>query len=62
MEDIKHLAEVCQLDLDILKTRYDNELRPIAIGPVKRHDQTRQLWSEAIGKHRRNRGGVRFEL
>jgi hypothetical protein len=55
IEDVKHLAEVCDLDLDVLKARYDDELRPIIIGPVDRHDRTLRLWSEAIREQRRNR-------
>jgi hypothetical protein len=59
MEDVKHLAEVCDLDLDLLKVRYEKELRPIIIGPPGRHDRTLQLWIDAITELRqgqRNRG------
>ena len=53
LEDVKHLAKVQDFDLDLLESRYHQELRPFAIGPVERHDQTLRLWVEAI---RENRG------
>ena len=52
-EDVKQLAAVSHLDLDVLKARYHSELRPIVIGPLDRHDQTLRLWIEAIDEERR---------
>jgi hypothetical protein len=52
-DDVKHLAAAGELDLDVLKSRYENELRPISIGPVDRHDRTLQLWIDAIKEERK---------
>ena len=57
MDDVKHLASACNLDLDVLQDRYRRELRPIIIGPLNRHDQTLQLWIDAIGEQRRGPPG-----
>ena len=54
VEDVRHLAAVCHLDLNLLEDRYRHELRPIVIGSPDRHDQTLQLWIDAI---REARGG-----
>ena len=51
-EDVKHLAKACELDLDLLKSRYLEELRPYLTGPIERHDQTLSLWIEAIREER----------
>ena len=56
MEDVKHLARACQLDLDRLADRYRTEVRPIVIGPAERHDATLRLWIEAIREERQDRG------
>ncbi len=48
MEDVKHLATACNLDLEVLGRRYHEELRPYVIGPVDRHDRTLELWMAAI--------------
>ena len=53
-DDVKRLAAACDLDLDVLKSRYESELRPIVIGPVDRHDRTLQLWIDAITEQRRS--------
>jgi hypothetical protein len=52
MEDVKHLAAARNLDLDVLKERYVQELRHKVIGPVERHDRTLELWIEAIREER----------
>ena len=52
-DDVKHLAAACDLDLEMLKSRYESELRPIVIGTVDRHDRTLQLWIDAITEQRR---------
>jgi hypothetical protein len=52
-DDVKHLAAACELDLDVLKSRYESELRSIVIGPVDRHDRTLQLWIDAINEERK---------
>lgn len=51
-EDVKYLARSQRLDLGVLESRYKNELRPIIIGPLDRHDQTLRLWLEAILEER----------
>lgn len=56
-EDAKYLAQSQRLDLGVLESRYKNELRPIIIGPLDRHDQTLRLWLEAIREERDNGKG-----
>jgi hypothetical protein len=51
-EDVQHLADVRNLDLDLLEARYVQELRPYVFGPVERHDQTLRLWIDAIRETR----------
>src|SRR5215211_509715 len=46
-DDVKHLARIVPLDLNVLKERYDKELRP-DLGNPKREDLTLKLWFEAI--------------
>lgn len=43
-EDVAHLARAVPLDPALLRTRYEQELRPIAIGDLKRLDATLELW------------------
>lgn len=50
-DDVKHLARVAPFDLDILKTRYHNELR-IYLGNPQREDLTLKLWLEMIEESR----------
>ena len=50
-DDVKYLANVVPLDLDILKDRYEQELRPI-LGNPRREDLTLKLWIEAIEEER----------
>lgn len=46
------LVQTQQLDLDLLETRYREELRPEIIGPAERHDQTMRLWLEVFREER----------
>ena len=46
-EDIKHLARTASLDVDLLRTRYGEELRPYALQP-QRLDTTLDLALEMI--------------
>lgn len=52
LDDVKHLARACNLDLDVLERRYRQELRPYLFGPVERHDLTMKLWIDAIRESR----------
>jgi hypothetical protein len=49
--DIRYLARVVPFDLDLLRERYQIELRPY-LGNPKREDLTLQLWIEAIEEDR----------
>jgi hypothetical protein len=46
-DDVKHLARVVPLDLDILQTRFESELRP-NLGNPQRESLTLRLWIDAI--------------
>ncbi len=46
-EDVKYLAFAIPLDLDILQSRYNEELRPY-LGIPEREDLTLKLWIEMI--------------
>lgn len=48
LEDVKHLATTPGFDLDLLESRYNQELRPYLIGPVEKHDLTLELWLDAL--------------
>jgi hypothetical protein len=50
-EDVYHLADAVPLDIDILRSRYD-EMRP-NLGNPTREDLTLRLWTEAIEERRR---------
>ena len=52
-DDVKYLAKIVPFDLEILKNRYETELRPI-LGNPKREDLTLKLWIEAIEEERMN--------
>ena len=43
-EDVAYLARVVPLDPHLLRTRYEQELRPIAIGDPHRLDQVLEMW------------------
>jgi hypothetical protein len=46
-EDVAHLARTIPLDPRLLAQRYRQELRPIIMGDVQRHDRTLDLWIKA---------------
>jgi len=50
-DDVKHLAEVVPFDLEILKQRYQDELR-VYLGNPEREDLTLKLWVEMIEESR----------
>ena len=45
--DVAYLAKKVPLDPGLLRKRYEQELRPIVMGDVKRHDQTLEMWIAA---------------
>lgn len=45
--DVAHLANTVPLDPDLLRKRYQEELRPILIGDLDRHDRTLEMWIQA---------------
>jgi hypothetical protein len=49
--DIKHLARVVPFDLEILRSRFENELKPY-LGNPQRESLTLQLWIDAIKEER----------
>ena len=46
-DDVAHLAKTVPLDPVLLRTRYQQELRPIVIGDPGRHDRTLEMWIES---------------
>jgi len=50
-DDVKYLARTVPFDLNVLKERYEKELRP-DLGNAKREDLTLKLWIEAIEEER----------
>ncbi|MEK7832255.1 MAG: DUF6036 family nucleotidyltransferase [Acidobacteriota bacterium] len=46
-DDMKYLARTIPFDLEVLKDRYQKELRPL-LGNPEREDLTLRLWVEAI--------------
>jgi hypothetical protein len=53
-DDVKHFAQTVPLDLDVLKERYQKELRPY-LGNPEREDLTLKLWIEIIEEERSSR-------
>lgn len=51
-EDVAFLARTIPFDLDLLRERYQKELRPY-LGNPQREDLTLKLWIEAIEEERR---------
>ena len=49
--DVRHLARTISFNLDLLRSRYQTELRPY-LGNPKRDDLTLQLWIEMIEEDR----------
>jgi hypothetical protein len=56
-EDVKYLARTITLNLEVLKHRYQSELRPYVIGDPKQHDLTLELWIEMIQEERNSGTG-----
>lgn len=52
-DDVKYLARIIPFDLELLKDRYERELRPY-LGNPDREDLTLRLWIEAIEEDRRH--------
>jgi hypothetical protein len=50
-DDVKHLAKIVPFDLEVLKERYQNELR-WQLGNPEREDLTLRLWIETIEEER----------
>lgn len=48
-DDVKHLARIIPFDFDVLRERYEKELRPL-LGNPAREDLTLQLWLEALAE------------
>src|SRR6266436_8710423 len=55
-DDVKHLAQSVPLDLQILKDRYEKELR-WQLGNPQREDLTLKLWTEMIEEERSGAAG-----
>jgi hypothetical protein len=52
-DDVKLLAKTVPLNLDVLRERYEKELRPY-LGNPEREDLTLRLWIEAIEEERKS--------
>jgi len=52
IEDVKYLALAVPLDLDRLRSRYVEEVRPYLFGPPDRGDLTLNLWCDVINELR----------
>lgn len=46
-EDVQYLAKTCKLDSNILRQRYEKELKANLLGSPEWHDKTLDLWIEA---------------
>ncbi len=46
-DDVAYLAKAVPLNPDVLRTRYQQELRPIIIGDPEKHDLTLEMWIES---------------
>jgi hypothetical protein len=51
-DDIKHLARMIPLDMNMLRERYERELRPY-LGNPEREDLTLRLWVESVEEERK---------
>ena len=51
-DDMKHLARIVPFDLDLLRSRYEKELRPY-LGNPSREDLTLRLWIDSVEEERR---------
>ena len=56
LEDVQLLSRTEGFDIDVLRERYLNEVRPFVTGPVSRHDLTLDLWVEMIEELRSKDG------
>ncbi len=52
-DDVKHLTRTVPIDPEVLRRRYEKELRPY-LGNPGREDLTLQLWIEAMGDPSKN--------
>lgn len=52
-EDVRYLACAIPFDLQILRGRYETELRPYVIGPLERYDASFELWIEMLEEDRK---------
>jgi hypothetical protein len=52
-DDVKHLARVTPFDLEVLKDRYEKELR-VYLGNPEREDLRLKLWIQVIEEERTN--------
>jgi hypothetical protein len=50
-DDVKHLARVVPFDLEILRSRFEDELKPY-LGNPQRESLTLKLWIDAIEEER----------
>jgi hypothetical protein len=50
-EDVAFLAESLNLDAEVLRERYDREMRVVLIGPIEKHNSTLEFWLEAYFKN-----------
>ncbi len=48
IEDVKYLANAANLDVEILRHRYEEELKPYVIGPAERTNGNLRFWIEMI--------------
>lgn len=46
-DDVAYLARMAPLNPEVLRARYQHELRPIIIGDPEVHDRTLRMWIEA---------------
>lgn len=46
-QDVDYLVKTQHLDANVLRERYEKELRTSLIGPPERHDRTLSFWLEA---------------
>jgi Nucleotidyltransferase of unknown function (DUF6036) len=52
IEDVKSLGASVPLDLNVLRLRYYEEVRPYLTGPPERGDKAVDLWCDAINESR----------
>src|SRR5438445_10148136 len=52
IEDVKYLGVTVPLDLELLRGRYRDEVRPYLSEPTERGDTTLDLWCDGIKEQR----------